>query len=268
MVDKEIKRKQRKLGEKLLRKKSASKSWREHKQAIAEKREKALLGANEELKKLQESTGNHQPSGKGLLNPLDAHHHLRSDDVSIPFREGVILDKPVKADRGMLCDVGLEKELELEDKIQIPPATRVTVEITNLGTESKRYRGKLSNARKVRAKTGKYWGYSVQLATSLKEVIDRKKFDVIIGTSPRGEPVSNMYVNTLNDVHVLLVFGGVAGVDAALEAEEALAETRAEEAFDRLINSLPFKGTNSERVEENVFVTLAEVTMRLQQLFS
>ncbi|KIH51199.1 hypothetical protein ANCDUO_18717 [Ancylostoma duodenale] len=135
-------------------------------------------------------------------------------------------------------------------------------------SESKRYRGKLSNARKVRARTGKYWGYSVQLATSLKEVIDRKKFDVIIGTSPRGEPVSNMYVNTLNDIHVLLVFGGVAGVDAALEAEEALAETRAEEALDLLINSLPFKGTNSERVEENVFVTLAEVTMRLQQLFS
>lgn len=66
----------------------------------------------------------------------------------------------------------------------------------------------------------------------------------------------------------MLVFGGVAGVDAALEAEEALAETSAEEAFDRLINSLPFKGTNSERVEENVFITLAEVTMRLQQLFS
>ncbi|KHJ82886.1 hypothetical protein OESDEN_17419 [Oesophagostomum dentatum] len=70
----------------------------------------------------------------GLLNPLDAQHHLRSDDLSIPFREGVILDKPTKADRGMLCDIGLEKELELEDKIHIPPATRVTVEITNLGT--------------------------------------------------------------------------------------------------------------------------------------
>ncbi|VDM72839.1 unnamed protein product [Strongylus vulgaris] len=98
--------------------------------------------------------------------------------------------------------------------------------------------------------------------------MDRRKFDVIIGTSPRGEPVNNMYVNTLNNINVLLVFGGVAGVDAALEAEEALMETRAEEAFDRLINSLPHKGSNSERVEENVFITLAEVTMRLEQLFS
>ncbi|PIO69108.1 hypothetical protein TELCIR_09084 [Teladorsagia circumcincta] len=122
--------------------------------------------------------------------------------------------------------------------------------------------------KKSSRKTGKYWGYSVKLATSLKEVLDRKKFDVIIGTSPRGEPVTNMFLNTLNDIQVLLVFGGVSGVDAALEAEEALTETRAEEAFDRLVNSLPNKGTNSERVEENVFITLAEVTMRLQQLCS
>ncbi|KIH52093.1 hypothetical protein ANCDUO_17810 [Ancylostoma duodenale] len=230
----------------------------ENKQAIAEKREKALLGANEELRKLQKSTGDQQLNGEGrnysisfaipgsflnngqsaelrtymagqiaraatlfcvdyvivydetckmtqenvaaywsgkwrgdvapsdsnfeacfhlarILEYVECPQYLRK--YLFPFqkalKEGVILDKPTKADRGMLCDVGLEKELELEDKIQIPPATRVTVEITNLGTESKRYRGKLSNARKVRAKTGKYWGYSVQLATSLKEVIDR-----------------------------------------------------------------------------------------------
>uniref|UniRef100_A0A7I4YB40 Methyltransferase C9orf114 n=1 Tax=Haemonchus contortus TaxID=6289 RepID=A0A7I4YB40_HAECO len=377
-IDVEFKRKSRKLGEKLLKKKSSSKIWKEHKLRKAEKREKALLAAHEELKQLNENSKSVQHlkkkeskfsisiavpgsflnngqsselrtymsgqiaraatlfcvddvivydetckmtqenvdaywSGKwrgdiapsdmnfeacfhlarileyvecpqylrkylfpyqkplkyaGLLNPLDAQHHLRSDDVSIPFREGVVLDKPTKPERGSLCDIGLEKELELEEKIQLPAATRVTVEVTNLNQSSKRYRGKLTNARTVREKTGKYWGYSVKLATSMKEVLDRNKYDVIIGTSPRGEPVTNMFLNTLNDIRVLLVFGGVSGVDAALEAEEALSETRAEEAFDRLVNSLPNKGTNSERVEENVFITLAEVTMRLQQLCS
>ncbi|VDM70091.1 unnamed protein product, partial [Strongylus vulgaris] len=58
MVDKELKRKQRKLGEKLLRKKSTSKTWREYKQATAEKREQALLNENLELKKLKESATN------------------------------------------------------------------------------------------------------------------------------------------------------------------------------------------------------------------
>ncbi|WKX98436.1 hypothetical protein Q1695_013822 [Nippostrongylus brasiliensis] len=377
-VDKEAKRKSRKIGEKLLKKKSASKIWKEQKMLKAEKREKALLAANQELKKAKESSNSERQtkkedskfcismaipgsflnngqsselrtymagqiaraatlfcvdeiivydetskmtsenvdaywSGKwrgdvapsnsnfescfllarileylecpqylrkylflfqkplkyaGLLNPLDSQHHLRSDEVTFQYREGVVLDKPVKPGRGSLCDIGLEKELELEDNVQLPATTRVTVEITNLGTNSKRYSGKLVNARKVRERTGKYWGYSVKLATSMKEVIDRKKYDVIIGTSPRGEAISGMYINTLNDIRVLLVFGGVSGVDAALEAEEALSETRAEEAFDRLVNSLPNKGTNSERVEENVFITLAEITMRLQQLCS
>ncbi|KAE9420265.1 hypothetical protein Angca_009516, partial [Angiostrongylus cantonensis] len=204
----------------------------------------------------------------GLLNPLDAHHHLRSDDTSIPFREGVVLDKPTKAGRGPLCDIGLEKELELEEVIQLPACTRVTVEVTNFGTDSKRYRGKLSSARKVREQCGKYWGYTVKLATSLKDVIDRRKFDLIVGTSPRGQPVASVFINTMNFIKILLVFGGVSGVDAALEAEETLRESCAEEAFDCLINSLPYKGTNSERVEENVFVTLSEFTMRLQQLCS
>lgn len=45
----------------------------------------------------------------GLLNPLDCTHHMRADDLSLPYREGVVLEKPVKAGRGPLCDVGLEK---------------------------------------------------------------------------------------------------------------------------------------------------------------
>lgn len=45
----------------------------------------------------------------GVLNPLDGMHHLRANDSTVPYREGVVLDKPVKAGRGSLCDVGLEK---------------------------------------------------------------------------------------------------------------------------------------------------------------
>lgn len=45
----------------------------------------------------------------GLLNPLDANHHLKSDDLSVRFREGVILDKPIRKGRGPLVDIGLEK---------------------------------------------------------------------------------------------------------------------------------------------------------------
>ena len=45
----------------------------------------------------------------GILNALDGTHHLRSTNLDVPYREGVILDKPIKEGRGSLCDVGLEK---------------------------------------------------------------------------------------------------------------------------------------------------------------
>ena len=35
----------------------------------------------------------------GLLNPLDAPHHLRQHDLSV-FREGVVTKKPIKAGKG------------------------------------------------------------------------------------------------------------------------------------------------------------------------
>jgi predicted SPOUT superfamily RNA methylase MTH1 len=43
----------------------------------------------------------------GLLNPLDAMHHLRSTDLELSFREGIVLDKPSK--NGQRCDVGLDQ---------------------------------------------------------------------------------------------------------------------------------------------------------------
>ncbi|VDP38106.1 unnamed protein product [Soboliphyme baturini] len=45
----------------------------------------------------------------GLLNPLDCFHHFRVTDLSVPYREGVVLDKSVKAGRGSFVYVGLHK---------------------------------------------------------------------------------------------------------------------------------------------------------------
>lgn len=48
-------------------------------------------------------------SSSGILNPLDCPHHLRASDLSVPYREGIVLDKPVKAGRGPICNIGLYK---------------------------------------------------------------------------------------------------------------------------------------------------------------
>lgn len=44
----------------------------------------------------------------GLLNPLDAPHHMRAED-ECPFREGVVLDRTVKKGAGSFVDVGKRK---------------------------------------------------------------------------------------------------------------------------------------------------------------
>lgn len=44
----------------------------------------------------------------GLLNPLDAPHHMRADDLC-PFREGVVLDRTIKKGAGSFVDIGKRK---------------------------------------------------------------------------------------------------------------------------------------------------------------
>ncbi len=68
----------------------------------------------------------------GLLNPVDAPHHMRMDDRS-KYREGVVL-RPKKRqgdlsgdDKGSLVDVGLRNPIRVDRKLQTN--IRVTVEI-------------------------------------------------------------------------------------------------------------------------------------------
>ena len=62
----------------------------------------------------------------GVLNPLDSPHHVKADEES-PYREGVVLDKPVKHGKGSYVDVGLRKELQCDR--QLTAGIRVTVQM-------------------------------------------------------------------------------------------------------------------------------------------
>lgn len=44
----------------------------------------------------------------GLLNPLDSPHHMRIDDES-DYREGIVLDRPLKPGKGSLVNCGMRK---------------------------------------------------------------------------------------------------------------------------------------------------------------
>ena len=53
-------------------------------------------------------------------------HHVRMHD-DCPYREGVILNKPVKGDKGSYVNVGLGKELLIGK--QLKPGVRVTIKM-------------------------------------------------------------------------------------------------------------------------------------------
>lgn len=44
----------------------------------------------------------------GLLNPLDSPHHMRIDEES-DYREGVVVDRPTKQNKGSFVDCGMRK---------------------------------------------------------------------------------------------------------------------------------------------------------------
>ena len=62
----------------------------------------------------------------GLLNPLDTPHHMKVDD-DVPYREGVVLDRPAKSGCGSFVNVGMRKEVRIDKSIK--PGVRVTVKM-------------------------------------------------------------------------------------------------------------------------------------------
>lgn len=77
------------------------------------------------------------------------------------------------------------------------------------------------------AELGAYWGYTVRVADSLQALFDESPFDrgydLKLGIDSSGEPVSTHTFADCDDVeHVLLVFGGLDGLEGLVEADESL----------------------------------------------
>ena len=197
----------------------------------------------------------------GVLNPTDMPHHLRATEKS-EFREGVVLDRP-PTKRGSLVNVGLQKDM-IVDKI-LTPGLRVTVRLDPEQTGSKIY-GSVVSPSTPRVESGMYWGYSVRLAESLSAVFAgtpyKEGYDLSVGTSERGVNVDDCQLDE-GFQHLLVVFGGVRGLEAALEVDEKLEGDDPEPLFDRYLNTCPQQGSRTIRTEEAVLVTLAALRPKI-----
>ena len=77
----------------------------------------------------------------------------------------------------------------------------------------------------------------------------------MLGTSEKGKDVQN--VELRNFKNLLIVFGGVGGLEAALEADQNLKISDPKELFDHYVNVCPNQGSRTIRTEEALLITMS-----------
>lgn len=87
------------------------------------------------------------------------------------------------------------------------------------------------------------------------------RYDLTIGTSDKGTSIDEM--DSVQYKHLLVVFGGLQGIEAAVESDEALDVTDASLLFDHYLNTLPNQGSRTIRTEEAILISLAMLRPKL-----
>ncbi|KAF1344775.1 putative RNA methyltransferase [Delphinella strobiligena] len=206
----------------------------------------------------------------GACSSLDMPHHLRANEWC-QYREGVSQGKAAdhstkKKSSGpsTLVDCGFPVRVPTD----IPAGSRVTVRFASRDEpEHDGYTPLPAEAVSPdtpREEAGYYWGYSTRLASSLSAIFTEHRL--------LAHPIlpSNLLFPNLNLLnhhpplpknwnHFLIVFGGVAGLEVALKADEELTSkgvTEASDVFDYWVNLVPQQGSRTIRTEEAVWLGL------------
>lgn len=139
--------------------------------------------------------------------------------------------------------------------------------------------GKVISPSTIPRTNGTYWGYTVRIASSMKAIFDECPYplesggyDLTIGTSERGnenidDPNFSLQQRRVNKSsgsyrHALIVFGGVAGIEESIDADESMpiSGSLCHNMFDKWINICPYQGSRTIRSEEAVLITLAKLS--------
>ncbi|KAI4317781.1 hypothetical protein L6164_025623 [Bauhinia variegata] len=192
----------------------------------------------------------------GLLPPLDAPHHLRKHEWG-PYREGVTVNERNSNPVGTLVDVGLSKHVVVDQILE--PGRRITVAMganRNLDADLLRQVASSSKPREE----GMYWGYQVRYAHNLSSVFKdstyKGGYDYIIGTSEHGQIINSSELKIPPFRHLLIAFGGLAGLEESIEEDGKLKGKNAPDIFNSYLNTCPHQGSRTIRTEEAIFISL------------
>ena len=228
----------------------------------------------------------------GSLPSLDMPHHLRAYEWC-QYREGVTIEATMQQtsnggthgeERGKkgkrrkasldsssattLVDAGFSQKITVPGNI--PPNTRLTLKFPTAAApadlQSFEAVAEAVAPSTPREEAGYYWGYTVRSASSLSTIFTESPYDggydVTIGTSERGSPLGSL-TSSPSAVpefrHMLVVFGGVAGLEVATKSDGELAAmgvSKPEELFDWWVNLVEGQGSRTIRTEEAVWLGL------------
>uniref|UniRef100_A0A182T5J5 Uncharacterized protein n=1 Tax=Anopheles maculatus TaxID=74869 RepID=A0A182T5J5_9DIPT len=168
---------------------------------------------------------------------------------------------------GAFVNVGLLNDVLVYTALE--PNLRVTVKMpAGADLKSKKIRAKVVPPSQPRQETGIYWGYSVRIANSLSQVFTkcpyRGGYDLTIGTSDKGKNVNELEPGSLSYQHALIVFGGVLGLDPALENDQKLTVDSVEDLFEQYLNTVPAQGSRTIRTEEAILISMAALGNKLK----
>ena len=215
----------------------------------------------------------------GSLPSLDMPHHARIPKCL--YREGVTLAADAAEANGnvnrktkthaaaeeatTLVNAGLHEPLQVSGAI--PEGARVTL---RLDTKAPPVATPVDPAA-PRAEVGWYWGYSVRTAPALSAVLTEAPwpdgYDLVVGTSERGTPLEDILSRAAGRdagawrsyEHLLVCFGGLAGLEEAVGNDAVLREKgvgEAAELFDYWVDLCPGQGSRTVRTEEAVWMGL------------
>ena len=197
----------------------------------------------------------------GILPPLRTPHHpLRAKLGQLrdgEFREGIVISSDK---RGCLVDIGVGEPLPAPG-LRAARGTRLTFVVER--------RGKSVRLRPVqREEVPYYWGYKVSLVNyGLKELLYRRDFDLVLGTSRLGTPLHEIAEDLWGTVEkasrVLVVFGSPSEGLYDMASREGF---DLDEACDFVLNTMPAQGVATVRTEEAVLATLAVLNFVMEYM--
>jgi len=195
----------------------------------------------------------------GTLHPLRTPHHPLENKIAkletISIREGLVLFSNQHFSE---IDLGLEKSIKIAIP-HLPKDQRIILKLERQGNL-------ITGTPVTKNNTKVYWGFEVEILNeSIKDFLKKFSNNLIIATSKRGSPInSETQVELLQKLekknNLLVLFGSPATGLFEIFTNNNL---RLADWVDFILNFIPQQGTETIRVEEALFSTLALINSLL-----